>query len=146
MNPSRFFPCLKYSAQLLAAVSLLAGGCALHAPPREVSAATQSQWFAPPPPVDAPGALPHNGRLTDLTQWWVQQGDPLLVELIASAQAVSPSVASARSRIEQARATRVAAGAALGPALDASASISRSRSPPLAPGASALTTTALAGL
>ena len=70
----------------------------------------------------------------------------MLVELIASAQAVSPSVASARSRIEQARAARVAAGAALAPALDASASISRSRSPPLAPGAPALSTTAEAGL
>ena len=146
MKRSRFIPCLKHCALLLGAVSALAGGCALHAPPREVSAAVPPQWFAPSPPADAPATLPHNGRLTDLTHWWDQQGDPLLVELIASAQAVSPSVASARSRIEQARATRVAAGAALAPALDASASISRSRSPPLAPGVSALATTAQGGL
>ena len=146
MNPSRFTPRLTYRALLLAAVSALAGGCALQTPPRDVSAAVPPQWFAPYPLADAPDTLPHNGRLTDLTQWWTQQGDPLLVELIASAQAVSPSIASARSRIEQARATRVAAGAALTPALDASASVSRTRSPPMALGASALTTTAQAGL
>ena len=52
----------------------------------------------------------------------------MLAELIAAAQAVSPTVASARSRIEQARAARVAAGAALLPTLDGSASLSRSRS------------------
>lgn len=100
MNPSRFTPCSRYRALLLAAVSALAGGCALHTPPREVSANIPPQWFPPYPPADAPGTLPHNGRVTDLTQWWDQQGDPLLVELIASAQAVSPSIASARSRIE----------------------------------------------
>ena len=151
MNRIRFFPglmfrALMFRALLLAAVSALAGGCALQTPPRDVSAAVPPQWFAPYPSADAPGTLPHNGRLTDLTQWWDQQGDPLLVELIASAQAVSPSVASARSRIEQARATRVAAGAALAPTLDASASSSRTRSPPTAPGASALATSAQAGL
>ena len=140
---------------LLAPVALatvLLAGCALQTPPCTVQAPPPSQWFAPLPPAGLAGAgvadasLPHNGRLTDLTQWWQQQGDPLLVELIASAQAVSPSIASARSRIEQARATRVAAGAALGPTLDGSASITRSRSQPMAPGASPLSTTAQAGL
>ena len=62
-------------------------GCTTLGGPRSVSAPMPSQWFAP---------LPHQGTLTDLTQWWQQQGDPLLVELIASAQAVSPSIASAR--------------------------------------------------
>ena len=146
MNPSSITTCLKHRALLLAAASALAGGCALQTPPRDVSVAVPPQWFAPYPSADAPGALPHNGRLIDLTQWWMQQGDPLLVELIASAQAVSPSIASARSRIEQARASRVAAGAALVPTLDATASSSRTRLPPQAPGASALATTAQAGL
>ncbi len=143
------------SRTLLAPVALavvLLAGCALQTPPRTVQAPPPSQWFAPLPPAGLAGAgaadasLPHNGRLTDLTRWWQQQGDPLLVELIVSAQAVSPSIASARSRIEQARATRVAAGAALVPTLDASASITRSRSQPMAPGASPLSTTAQAGL
>ena len=146
MNQAPFFAGLTHRALLLAAVSALASGCALQTPPRDVSAAVPPQWFAPTPSLAAPGALPHNGRLTDLTQWWDQQGDPLLVELITSAQAVSPSIASARSRIEQARATRVAAGAVLAPTLDANASSSRTRSPPQAPGASALATTAQAGL
>ena len=77
-----------------------------------------AQWQAP---------LPHGGQLSALDQWWQQFDDPLLVPLIAAAQAVSPSVASAASRIEQSRAARVAAGAALLPALDASANAQRGR-------------------
>jgi outer membrane protein, multidrug efflux system len=134
-------------------LALLAAGCALQTPPRAVSAPAPAAWQAPqpqPPASEAAQAsaapLPHNGRITDLTQWWQQQGDPLLVELIASAQAVSPSIASARSLIEQARATRVAAGAALGPTLDAEASLGRSRSQPTAPGLSPISTTGSAGL
>ena len=107
-----------FRSVLLASASVLAlAGCSTLGAPRSVSAPMPSQWFAP---------LPHQGTLGDLTQWWQQQGDPLLVELIASAQAVSPSIASARSRIEQSRAARVSAGAALLPTLDAAASISRS--------------------
>ncbi len=135
-------PKLSATLSALTVVGLLAG-CALGMPPQTVSAPLAAGWQAQPPqasPAEAAQAsaspLPHNGRLTDLTGWWQQQGDPLLVELIASAQAVSPTIASARSRIEQARATRIAAGAALGPTLDANASLSRSRSQPFAPGAS----------
>ena len=107
---------------------LVLGACALQAPPDQVSANTPSQWFAPLPAQVQTAGLPHNGTLTDLSQWWQQQGDPLLVELISAAQAVSPTVATARSRIEQARATRVAAGAALLPSLDASATAGAGRS------------------
>lgn len=102
---------------------LLLAACAMNLPPSAVTAAVPSQWHAP---------LPHDGNLTDLTQWWQQQGDPLLVQLIDAAQAVSPSIAAARSRIEQARATQVAARGALLPALDVSTSASRSSpQPPL---------------
>jgi NodT family efflux transporter outer membrane factor (OMF) lipoprotein len=112
--------------------------CALTSPPAAVSANAPPQWHAP---------LPHQGSLTGLAQWWEQQGDPLLVELISAAQAVSPSVASARSRIEQSRAARVAAGAALLPSLDASASASRGRSQPITgPGAAPISTTTQTGL
>ncbi|MBG6073458.1 MULTISPECIES: efflux transporter outer membrane subunit [unclassified Polaromonas] len=110
------------------------GACATAKVPGAVSAPVPAQWSAPLPPQAVPAAhaglpeKPHHGSLTDLTQWWQQQGDPLLVELITAAQAVSPTVATARSRIEQSRATRVAAGAALGPSLDASASVNRGRS------------------
>lgn len=108
-------------------------GCASLQPPTSVSADAPEQWHAP---------LPHNGTLSDLSLWWRQLNDPLLVELIESAQALSPTVASARSRIEQARATRVAAGAALLPSLDAVASASRGNTQPPAP----LATVAQGGL
>ncbi len=114
---------------LCASLPLLLSACALNAPPEKVAVATPSQWFAPLPkaPVaDGSAAnLPHHGTLTDLSQWWQQQNDPLLVELIQSAQTVSPTVATALSRIEQSRASRVAAEAALIPKLDATASSSR---------------------
>ncbi|WP_229202324.1 efflux transporter outer membrane subunit [Pseudoduganella aquatica] len=98
------------------AVAMALGGCALNAPPAKVDAAAPPQWQAP---------LPHNGNLTDLNNWWQNQGDPLLVQLIDSAQAASPTLASARSRIAQSRAERVAAGAALAPSLDVAGSVAR---------------------
>ena len=104
----------------LLAPALLAG-CAtwqapLQAPPEAAAIAPPAAWQSP---------LPHNGRLTDLAQWWAGLNDPILVQLIEGAQATSGSVADARARIAQARATRTGAGAARGPSLDASASASR---------------------
>jgi multidrug efflux system outer membrane protein len=99
-----------------ATLPFLLGACALQAPATKVDAPLAAQWQAP---------LPHNGQLTDLSQWWKQQGDPLLAQLVEAGQAVSPTIAAAQSRIAQARAERTAAGAALGPTLDAAASISR---------------------
>ncbi len=126
---------LPVTARLLACLCLpiWLSACATTTPPPAVAAAAPPQWFAP---------LPHNGTVADLSQWWKQLDDPLLVELIAAAQRVSPSVATARTRIEQARATRVAAGAALGPTLDASASVTRGVTQPTFP----LATTVQAGL
>lgn len=98
------------------AMALSLGGCALTAPPAKVDPSAPQQWQAP---------LPHNGSLTDLNNWWQNQGDPLLVQLITAAQAASPTLASARSRIAQSRAERVAAGAALAPTLDLTGSVAR---------------------
>ena len=97
-------------------------GCAAELPFLPVAVAIPTQWQAP---------LPHKGKLTELSQWWQQQNDPLLVELIMAAEVVNPTIASARSNIEQARAARVASGAAMLPTLDASAGFSRSRSAPV---------------
>ncbi|GGE76945.1 membrane protein [Massilia psychrophila] len=91
--------------------------CALAPPPAQVSAQAPPQWYAAPA---------HNASLTELSGWWQRQGDPLLVRLIDAAQAASPNVSAARSRIEQSRAQRAAAGAALLPSVDAGASTSRS--------------------
>jgi outer membrane protein, multidrug efflux system len=126
---------LSLTAITLAA--LLAGCAALPgtkpAPSRDVPAlaapVTPAQWQAP---------LPHEGSITDLSRWWQQFDDPLLAELISSAQTASPSLASARSRIEQARATRVASGAALGPSASVGASASRGKQDLSAPVGTAL--------
>lgn len=91
-------------------------GCALTRPPAQVEAPVPTQWHAP---------LPHGGSLASLADWWRQLDDPLLVELIAAAEAVSPNVASAAARVAEARSTRVQAGAALLPSLDGTASASR---------------------
>ena len=106
-----------------AALSILAvmlAACASAPLPPQGLPATPApaQWVAP---------LPHHGQSADLARWWQQFDDPLLADLIAAAQAASPTLAAAASRIEQARATRTGAGAALGPTLDASASASRGK-------------------
>ena len=123
---------------VLAALGL--GGCAANAPPATVAVAAPPQWYAPLPPttaqttpiaISATSSLPHNGSLTSLSQWWQQQKDPLLVELIDAAQLVSPSVITARSNIQQAQAAQVISQAALLPTLDGIGSFTRSLPPPI---------------
>lgn len=105
-------------------LAALAGGCAMRRPPAHVEPAPPPQWYAP---------LPHHGSLAGLATWWQQLGDPTLAELVQAAQAASPTVAAARSRIEEARATETAAGAARLPGLDASASARRGNTQPPLP-------------
>ena len=104
--------------RLLAAIALTCwlAGCAVPARPPALVDNAAPQWYAP---------LPHDGRLADLTQWWQRFDDPLLVQLIDSAQSVSPNVATALSRIGQARAIQTSARAALLPTLDGQASLAR---------------------
>ena len=101
--------------------------CAVPRPPEQVAAPTPAQWQTPLPVGTA--ALPHGGSMPSLAEWWRQLDDPLLVELIVAAEAASPTVASAQARIGEARAARVAAGAALVPNLNGSLSASRGNSP-----------------
>ena len=115
------------------AATLLIAACVVQRAPEHVSAAAPTQWYAP---------LPHNGTLADLKTWWAQFNDPLLIELVEAAQAANPTIASAASRIRQAQATRVAAGAALLPTLDASAAAQRGNAQPPVP----LATTVQGGL
>ncbi|APW40162.1 RND transporter [Rhodoferax koreense] len=100
----------------IAALALLLAACATPARPPAVALPSPTQWQAP---------LPHQGSVEGLNRWWQQLDDPLLAELIDAAQAVSPTLASARSRVLQARATRTTANAALLPSVDASANASR---------------------
>ncbi|MGE4240250.1 efflux transporter outer membrane subunit [Ramlibacter sp.] len=111
---------LRSLAAICAAV-LLSACAAVPRPPATPTATLPPQWHAP---------LPHDGKLADLTVWWQQFNDPLLIDLIDAAQTAAPTVAAAVSRIDQARAARVIAASALLPTVDASASASRGRQPP----------------
>ena len=82
--------------------------------------------------------LPHGGNTSSLANWWAQLGDPLLPELVTVAQERSASLASARTRIFQARAALTGAQAALGPRLSANASALRGVQAPDAPAATSL--------
>lgn len=107
-------------------VAMLLGACA-GAP---VGASDPAQSL-PPLAAGWQAPLPHAGQASDLVRWWSQFDDPVLVQLVDAAQAASPTLASAQARIAQARSTRVAAGAALGPQLDANAGAARRRVSPL---------------
>lgn len=97
-------------------------------PPPAAAAATASAWQAPP----------QAGPATDLAAWWSRFDDPLLLPLIEAAQQVNPGVVSAAARIAQARAARVAAGAALGPMVNAAGVATQGRADPAAPVATSL--------
>jgi outer membrane protein, multidrug efflux system len=114
------------NARLTLALSavLALSACSSLLPASKVPVAVAPAWQAP---------LPHEGKVADLTQWWQQQGDPLLVELITAAQAVSPSISQALARLESSRAQQAQANAALLPRLDALASTSRGVSQPNIP-------------
>jgi NodT family efflux transporter outer membrane factor (OMF) lipoprotein len=97
---------------------LLGTGCALTPSQPDATPASSAPpaWIAP---------LPHAGSRTDLAHWWQSLGDPLLVELIEAAEQVSPTLASAASRLTQARAALTGADAANRPTLNASLSAQR---------------------
>ena len=99
----------------LSAPLLLLTACATR-PPEKAPDPTPAQWHVP---------LPHSGSPVLMAEWWRRLDEPLLVELIDAAQSVSPSIASAAARIADARASRVAAGAALVPNLNGNLQASR---------------------
>jgi outer membrane protein, multidrug efflux system len=109
----------------LLGVAGLLGACAglPDAAPEPPAPGVAAAWQAP---------LPHAGQPTDLVQWWSGFDDPVLVQVVDAAQVASPNLASAQARIEQARATRISAGAALGPKLDGEAGAARRRISPIA--------------
>jgi len=110
----------------LVGVSLALSACSLKRPPAQAEAPVPAQWNAPLPA--APSSLPHGGSPSALADWWRQLNDPLLVELIEASEAASPNLASAAARVAEARATRIAAGAAMLPKLDGNLSAARGNS------------------
>lgn len=122
------------------AAALLLAACAAPAP-RDAGTAgapAPAAWQAPLPAPDAPAPAGAAGTAAAVSaaaspNWWLGFGDPLLPELIAAAETASPGLSAASARIEQARAARVAAAAALLPGMDAAAGASRARNTPGAP-------------
>lgn len=89
--------------------------------------------YKPNPPPDGwieplPSTQPHNGKVTNLKDWWQQFNDPVLVELIEAAQKVSPDIESAKARVLGSQAAVTYAKAQQLPAVNAEVSVSRSRS------------------
>ena len=113
------------------ACAVVLTACSVTMPAPSVPAPTPIDWNAP---------LPHGGSLTDLRKWWKAQNDPILLALIDDAQALSPTVAVALSRVETARANEATAQAGLLPGVTAGLSAGRSVSLPSTPAA---TSTAL---
>ena len=117
------------SALCLAVVGLL-GGCANVRPPSTEAQAAPASWYAP--------NLPHQGATQDLARWWGRFNDPLLVELIAHAQRLSPDVASARAQVFAARAALAGAEQLGRPQLDGVLSAGRGFTDPTVPVATTL--------
>jgi len=108
------------SRWLLAALPLSLAACALSVPAPDVPVTLPAQWQ----PSIGPG-LPHQGQPAELQAWWAQWNDPVLLALLESAQQASPSLATAATRVAQARHAVVSAGAARTPGVNASAGLGR---------------------
>ena len=78
-------------------------------------------------PATWQAALPHDGNISNLTNWWQQFNDPLLVQLIESAQNVSADIASAKARIVEAQTSVVQDDAASKPNVTLDGSATRSQ-------------------
>jgi hypothetical protein len=98
---------------LLGLLSACAGLRPVGPQPTPAPAPTATQWQA---------QRPHEGSTGDLARWWQQFNDPVLAALIEAAQRESASLAQAATRIAEAQAAVVRAGATALPSLDASAS------------------------
>lgn len=128
--PDTVLPMIR--SRLAALMLPLLAACSGLAPLPTVPAAdAPAAWQAPMP---GEAALAHEGKLASLADWWRQHEDGLLVELIESSQAINTSIASARSRLAQADAERVAAGAALRPTVEGVLSAQRRSAFPPLPG------------
>jgi NodT family efflux transporter outer membrane factor (OMF) lipoprotein len=118
---------------LIPGIAVLLAACATTNPVASSSATLPAQWQA---------ILPSVEKNTEMRNWWQAYGDAGLLELIEAAQKVSPTLSQAWSRMETARAARVASGAALLPSVDAVANATRAKNQPGMP----VSTTVQAGL
>ena len=106
---------------LFTLLSLLAlASCAISPLAKYRPIAPPTAWIEPLPFKQA-----HDGKLTDLKNWWQQFNDPVLLQLIQAAQKVSPDIESAKARVIAAQAAVTLTEAQLLPSLTADASASR---------------------
>lgn len=96
--------------------ALLLGACAVGPTYSEPELRAPASWQA---------TLPHDGKLTSLEDWWQQFDDPVVGQLVAAAQADSPSLTKAWARIEKARATLTTERSAGLPSLTGSGAATR---------------------
>ena len=116
--------------------SLVLAACAVGPAYTEPVPATPAVWQA---------VLPHDGNVGTMRDWWKQFDDPTVAQLIAIAEADSPSLVKAWAGIEKARATLTTARASGLPSVDGSASLTRARQQVVS-GTAATSTTRSAGL
>jgi multidrug efflux system outer membrane protein len=105
-------------AALLASLSLVLAACAVGPDYREPVPEAPLDWHAP---------LPHEGNVSAIGDWWQRFDDPLLEQLIATAEVDSPSLTKASANIEKARSALSSAKAGGLPLLTAGSSASRSK-------------------
>lgn len=99
--------------------ALAGGGCAVG-----------PHYTGPPPPAAVPDSFPVAAAVSGAAaadRWWDDLHDPVLARLIAKALLDNPDLATAEARVQQSRAAARVAGAALYPAVDAAADVSRDR-------------------
>ena len=134
VQPFNIAPALCKRTLLAVAVAALLGGCALPegllgnlGPNYQPNALPVQHWHLPPPgPAMPQPFVAHDGSNNALKQWWRQFDDPVLISLLDAAQRSSATLAQAAARIERARVDAVAANAAGGPSLEATAGATRS--------------------
>lgn len=82
------------------------------------------------PPATWQAALPHDGEISNLNEFWQRYPDPILLEMISTAQENAPTLATATANLAEARANRVRANAIRLPMLDGNASATRALQQP----------------
>lgn len=85
-------------------------------------------------------AQPHDGKLATLDDWWQQFDDPLVAQLVKSAEADSPSLSKSWARIEKARATLTTERSAGWPSVTGNASATQAHQQSAQGGAATATT------
>ena len=102
---------------------LCADGCMVGPNYHPPAAAVPDRWAGP---VPDPAAVPPG---IDLAQWWTVFDDPILTSLDERAVRSNLDLKQAEARIRQARAARGIAASGLGPTVDGTGAVQRSRNP-----------------